>query len=381
MREYEHQGVDGVLIVMLTYGPGQRVARALGQTRLPLCLANVQPEPQVTAAWDMADMTYNQGVHGAQDTANAMVRAGVRVRRRHRGLAAPRVPRPDRPLGARGRRGDARGAAEGRAGRLRDERHGRHPLRRGRAAARARPATSRVIAPGELYRATVAVSAGEVAEVIAFEDERFEIDPRLSDAEREDHARMQVALERLMEERGCEAFSTHFDAIGEDGRFARLPFAAASSLMAKGYGFARRGRHADRRARPRRARPDRRRALHRDVRDGLPVGLGADEPHGRGQLADRPRRSPGAADQAADRDRRARRPADVPVRVPARAGDAGDARRARRRVVPARRLRGREPRRPGPAGPGDALGSLPAATSACAPASTPGCGSAARTTR
>ncbi len=72
----------------------------------------------------------------------------------------------------------------------------------------------------------------------AFEDERFEIDPRLSDTERDDHARMQVALERLMEERGCEAFSTHFDAIGEDGRFARLPFAAASSLMAKGYGFA-----------------------------------------------------------------------------------------------------------------------------------------------
>ena len=77
MREYEHQAVDGVLIVMLTYGPGQRVARALGQARVPLCLANVQPEPQVTAEWDMADMTYNQGVHGAQDTANAMVRAGV----------------------------------------------------------------------------------------------------------------------------------------------------------------------------------------------------------------------------------------------------------------------------------------------------------------
>ena len=77
MREFEYQGVDGVLIVMLTYGPGQRVARALGQSRLPLCLANVQPEAQVTAEWDMADMTYNQGVHGAQDTANAMVRAGA----------------------------------------------------------------------------------------------------------------------------------------------------------------------------------------------------------------------------------------------------------------------------------------------------------------
>ena len=78
MRELERQEVDGVLVVMLTYGPGQRVARALGQSRLPLCLANVQPEPNVTAEWDMADMTYNQGVHGAQDTANALVRAGKR---------------------------------------------------------------------------------------------------------------------------------------------------------------------------------------------------------------------------------------------------------------------------------------------------------------
>ena len=61
---------------MLTYGPAMRVARLLAETRLPICLANIQPVPAVTAAWDMADLTYNQGIHGAQDTANAMVRAG-----------------------------------------------------------------------------------------------------------------------------------------------------------------------------------------------------------------------------------------------------------------------------------------------------------------
>ena len=44
---------------------------------------------------------------------------------------------------------------------------------------------------------------------------------------------MQVAIERLLDERGYRAYSTHFDAIGEDGRFSRLPLAAASSLMAK----------------------------------------------------------------------------------------------------------------------------------------------------
>src|SRR5580698_5621166 len=78
MREFEDSDLDGVLVVMLTCGPAMRVARLLSESRLPICLANIQPEPDVTPAWDMDDMTYNQGVHGAQDTANAMVRAGRR---------------------------------------------------------------------------------------------------------------------------------------------------------------------------------------------------------------------------------------------------------------------------------------------------------------
>ena len=78
MREFEVAELDGVLVVMLTYGPAMRVARLLAESRMPICLANIQPEPNVTPAWDMADMTYNQGVHGAQDTANSMVRASRR---------------------------------------------------------------------------------------------------------------------------------------------------------------------------------------------------------------------------------------------------------------------------------------------------------------
>src|SRR6201991_3771055 len=76
MRFLESQDLDGLLVVNLTYGPAMRVARVLRDTRLPICLANIQPVPHVTAEWDMADLTYNQGIHGAQDTANAMVRAG-----------------------------------------------------------------------------------------------------------------------------------------------------------------------------------------------------------------------------------------------------------------------------------------------------------------
>src|ERR1700748_1533792 len=78
MREFEDADLDGVMVVMLTYGPAMRVARLLSESSLPVLMANIPPDPTVTPAWNMDDMTYNQGVHGAQDTANAMVRAGKR---------------------------------------------------------------------------------------------------------------------------------------------------------------------------------------------------------------------------------------------------------------------------------------------------------------
>ena len=62
---------------MLTYGPAMRTVRALMDTTVPVLLANIQPERSITAAWDMADLTYNQGIHGAQDQANALVRIGM----------------------------------------------------------------------------------------------------------------------------------------------------------------------------------------------------------------------------------------------------------------------------------------------------------------
>ena len=101
---------------MLTYGPAMRVARAPRARRaLPICLANIQPVPAVTAEWDMADLTYNQGIHGAQDTANAMVRAGRPFHVVTDDWRARLVPRRDRALGARRRGRHALALAEGRA--------------------------------------------------------------------------------------------------------------------------------------------------------------------------------------------------------------------------------------------------------------------------
>ena len=240
MARFEAAGLDGVLVVMLTYGPAMRVARLLSESRLPICLANIQPEPNVTPLWDMADMTYNQGVHGAQDTANAMVRAG----RRFAVLTDDWRSEEFRADVGRWARAAAAitawkklkvaifGYAMNDMGDIRVDES---------ALVRSLGPEILAVAPGDLIRGMEAVTDAQANEVIAFEDERFEIDPRLSAEERADHARMQVAIEQILDSRGFGAYTAHFDAIGEDGRFARLPLAAASSLMAKGYGYAAEG--------------------------------------------------------------------------------------------------------------------------------------------
>src|SRR5919198_917183 len=224
------------MVVMLTYGSAMRVARLLEEARLPLCLANIQPEPNVTPAWDMADMTYNQGVHGAQDTANAMVRAGVPF---HVITDDWRAPAFKEDIGRWARAAAAVtawrnlkvaifGYAMNGMGDIRVDEN---------ALVRSLGPEISAVAPGDLVRAAEKADQDKVDEVIAFEDANFEIDPRLSREERLDHVRMQVGIEEILTAGGYGAYSTHFDAIGEDGRFSRLPLAAASSLMAKGYGF------------------------------------------------------------------------------------------------------------------------------------------------
>lgn len=236
MRDFENADLDGVLVIMLTYGPAMRVARLFNENRLPVCLANIQPDPDVTPEWDMADMTYNQGIHGAQDTANAMVRAGrpfhvvtevwqdeafrARVGRWARAAAAVTAWRSLKV--------GVFGYAMNDMGDIRVDEN---------ALLRALGPEISYLAPGDLHRGTERVTDEDVSRLMTWEDERFEIDPNLSTEERTDHARMQLAIEAMLVDGGYGAYSTHFDAIGEDGRFRRLPLAAASSLMADGYGY------------------------------------------------------------------------------------------------------------------------------------------------
>jgi L-arabinose isomerase len=239
-RELRGEGVDGIAIVMLTYGPSMRTVRALIENPLPVLLANIQPESPITDAWDMADLTYNQGIHGAQDQANALLRTGV----------------PFSVLTDDWRSPEFAAAFESWA-------RAAHTVTALRSTKIAQlgyamtgtgdilydpPALLRVLGPtvineslGTLHERMGEVDESQIDEVIERHADLFEVD---ADLPREAHAyavRMELAIRGLLEENDYRAYSAHFESVGRDGRFEQLPLLAASDLMADGFGYAAEG--------------------------------------------------------------------------------------------------------------------------------------------
>ena len=239
-RELVAADVDGIAIVMLTYGPAMRTVRALLQTPVPLLLTNIQPERSITPRWDMSDLTYNQGIHGAQDQANALVRSGL----------------PFSVITGDWRSAEFERAFEdwARAAQavteLRRTRIGLlgYPMNGMGDILYDPPSLLRRIGPtivsedlGPLVNRIDAVTDAEVDAVLARHAEVFEVASNLPHERHAYAARLEVAIRGLLEDKGYAGFSFHFDSIGGDGRFEQLPLLAASDLMADGYGFAAEG--------------------------------------------------------------------------------------------------------------------------------------------
>jgi L-arabinose isomerase len=234
------RSVDGIAIVMLTYGPAMRTVPALVGARVPLLLANIQPERSITADWTMDDLTYNQGIHGAQDQANALVRAGIpfsvltgdwrsdafaarfedwaRAARAVSALRHAKVALLGYPMNGMGDILPDLNALLRRIG-----------------------VTVVTEDLGALIGRIDAVADADVDEQLAADRERFEV---ADDLPRERHAyaaRIELAIRAMLQEGGYAGFTFHFDSLGGDGRFKQLPLLGASNLMADGYGFAAEG--------------------------------------------------------------------------------------------------------------------------------------------
>jgi len=239
MAEYNQGGYDGIMIIMLLYSPGFTLIGALKDNKLPILLANIQPLPVVTADWDWKRLTTNQGIHGAQDTANMLYHAGVipaivtedwkstafkeyftdwaKAAQAYQALKHMRLAVFGRMKGM----GDIVGN---------DEKF------------------FRMIGPevffegiGDIYRLMKEVTDKQIAESIAEDHRNFQVDPKLAKARHQYAARMQIAFERFLVENRFNGFSANFGVFAEDGRFEQINMLAASNLMAKGYAYSNEG--------------------------------------------------------------------------------------------------------------------------------------------
>jgi len=237
--QYNCDRLDGILILLCSYSQGQYLVRAMQENRLPLALALIQPDETVGDDFEELELTVNQGIHGAQDNANCLLRAGIPCAYyaggRHDGALAAFVS--DFAAAARTIR------------RMRSMRIGVI----GRLAGMGDVVTDdmafyRRLGPefvydsiGTVTRCVEAVSDMAVAERVAFEREAFDVDPKMPPERHAAAVRLYLGLKRYVEENGYAGYTAHFEAFGADGRYTQLPLLAASSLLADGYGYAAEG--------------------------------------------------------------------------------------------------------------------------------------------
>lgn len=240
LGNFNHQGLDGVMIVMLTYGPAMRTVRALQKNHLPILLANIQPESEVRDDWDMADLTYNQGIHGAQDMANAIIRtSGDQFEvisadwksKEFKDFVSEWAAAAMVAAALKRMKIASFGKMHGMGDTLSDE-----------------AAFTRIIGPevnreymGDIYRQMEQVEDGEIDAQIEIEKKRFAIDADMPDSNLRYAVRMYLGFRKFLIKNKYSGFSAHFDTFSGDGRFEQINMLAASNLMAEGFGYAAEG--------------------------------------------------------------------------------------------------------------------------------------------
>jgi L-arabinose isomerase len=225
--------------VLLTYSHAGYLLHALQGNRLPIALAVVQPDSTVKREFLELDLTVNQGIHGAQDNANMIVRSGF----------------PCQFFA--GERHDLRFVKFvedfGRAAQTYQVLHG---MKVG--------VLSRMCGMGDIliddmaffrnigveicndtigsvYTRMQSVSKTQVDRQIEKDHSDFIMDPNLSYESHAEAVRMYLGFKQWLDDMGFRAFTAHFDIFSADKRFKQLPLYAASQLMADGYGYAAEG--------------------------------------------------------------------------------------------------------------------------------------------
>lgn len=233
---FETEGVDALLVVLLTYSPSQLALPALKRTRLPIVVWNTQELLAVDDHFGVPAMMANHGVHGTQDLCNVLLRSGVDFEYVTSHVSDEEATRVLEDFFC----------AAGAVGRLRRARlgligypfpsMGDFALDTTHLAATLGCEWVNVSVEEYINRAAGAKPKA-VTELLSIYRQTYDIAAEISDADLEATARVELALRGIVSDHGLDALAYQFTAFGDDERTPTVPFVAASRLMAEGIGF------------------------------------------------------------------------------------------------------------------------------------------------
>jgi len=239
VRYYNDKEYDGIMVINLLYSPGLRCVQAFKNNRLPLLVANIQPLPNVTQDWNWSLLTTNQCIHGIQDTSNMLMRLGIKPAiitedwksENFKSFVADWAQAANTVNKLKNVKMALMCKMQNMGDILGDE------------VSYCRKFGAQILHEtiGDIVPIIETVTDAEIDAQIAEDAKNFEIQADLPKESHRYAARLQIAFEKYMIEKGYDAFSANFSVFKSDGRIKQLPILGASNLLAKGYGYSAEG--------------------------------------------------------------------------------------------------------------------------------------------
>ena len=228
--------VDLIVVVHFSYAPSLIALPALTRCNKPLLLFNTQELAGIDDGFSQGHMLRNHGMHGQQDLANTLLRAGkpFGVVTGHWEDPATLAELQDWAVAA-ATVTKLRKAEIGRIGWAFQD-MGDFGLDETAFLMKIGPHVRQV--PLDLLAEGQAkASDSEVTALVADYRAQYQIAEDLSDEELVASARAELAVRRAVDLLGLSGISVHYEVLGQDPRFAALPFAGAARLLAEGISF------------------------------------------------------------------------------------------------------------------------------------------------
>jgi len=236
VARFDREEVDLILVVFLTYVPSLYAMPALQRTLRPVVLFNTQKLWAVTEELKPSDTSENHGVHGVQDLANVLRRAG-RPFQVVTGFWQDEVVMAELQAWCDAAR-TMRVLRQSRVGLLGYPMESMGDFGLDETAFLAQIGVHVSHLPMQIVASLAAEAPqGEIEAQMRFDCEHFQIVSEVTPEQHATSSRLEWALRTILKERNLIGFASHFLAIGDEGILDTLPFLAACKLLGEGYGF------------------------------------------------------------------------------------------------------------------------------------------------